>query len=360
MSDDAGGTVRGLWLRRGGIGVAILLVGAVVGWAASAVFTPPQDVLDSTAYTFVEVVQGEVGSSIALNTVAEWTPIPVGSNRAQGTVTTVNVEAGQEVGPGATLYTVDLRPVVVAGGTIPAFRSLAAGTTGTDVRQLQSMLTALKLYAGPIDGGFGAGTTVAVRAWQKSLGVPVDGVIQPGDIIFVPTLPTRIALDATMVTRGASLSGGEAVLTGLPPAPTFGVPVTSTQASLMPTGTRVEITGPQGESWLGFVLDQLSGADQTITMVLEGQDGATICADACGGIAVTEKSLLPSRIVTVESKSGLTVPSAALLSRADGTLSVIDEAGKEAPVTVITSARGMSLIEGVAAGTRVRVPAAVG
>ena len=75
MSDDAGGTVRGLWLRRGGIAAAILLVGAVVGWAASAVFTPPQDVLDSTAYTFVEVVQGEVGSSIALNTVAEWTPI---------------------------------------------------------------------------------------------------------------------------------------------------------------------------------------------------------------------------------------------------------------------------------------------
>jgi Putative peptidoglycan binding domain len=360
VSDEVGGAASSRWGRRAVIAFAILLVGAVVGWAVSAVFTPPKDVLDSTSYTFVEVVTGDVGSSINLNTVAEWTPIPVGSNLAAGTVTTVNVEAGQEVGPGVTLFTVGLRPVVIAQGSIPAFRALAAGSKGADVAQLQSMLTALSLYSGAVDGVFGSRTGAAVKAWQKSVGVTADGVVQPGDVVFVPALPTRIALDTTIVKRGAILSGGEVVVTGLPAAPTFVVPVTDTQAALMPTGTRVEITGPAAEPWEGFVVDQLSGVDQTITVVLAGKDGATICADTCASIPVTEKSLLSSRIVTVESVTGLTVPSAALLSRADGTLSVIDDQGIETTVTVVTSARGMSIIEGVAAGTKVRVPATAG
>jgi hypothetical protein len=41
-------------------------------------------------------------------------------------------------------------------------------------------------------------------------------------------------------------------------------------------------------------------------------------------------------------------------------LSVIDDQGIETTVTVVTSARGMSIIEGVAAGTKVRVPATAG
>jgi hypothetical protein len=36
---------------------------------------------------------------------------------------------------------------------------------------------------------------------------------------------------------------------------------------------------------------------------------------------------------------------------------VVDEEGQELPVTIITSAKGMSVIEGVEAGLRVRVPA---
>jgi len=101
----------------------VLLVGAIAGWAGGTVLTPTQDVLDSTAFTFVEVVNGEVGSSINLNTVAEWTPVPVGANQASGTVTTVNVGPGDEVTQGTVLYTVNLRPVVIAQGPIPSFQS---------------------------------------------------------------------------------------------------------------------------------------------------------------------------------------------------------------------------------------------
>lgn len=344
------------WLSVGGIGLFALLVGAGIGWAGSVVLTPAEDVLASTTFTTVEVVQGEVGSSINLNTAVEWTPIPVGSNRASGTVTTVNVAPGDEVNQGSVLYTVDLRPVVIAEGTIPSFRAMSNGTAGADVKQLQTMLATVGLYSGAQDGGFGYLTGRAVKAWQKKLGVPVDGVVQAGDVVFVPSLPTRVALDAEVIKRGAAVTGGEPVVKGLPPAPGFTVPVTDSQASLMPNGTRVEITSGSSK-WEGYVVDHVSDPEKGTKMILSGKDGSIICGDGCGTIPVLGQTLLLSKIVTVESVTGLVVPSAALLSAADGTVSVIDEEGHHHKVTVQTSARGMSVIDGVGPGLRVRVPA---
>lgn len=350
---------RPRWRSLLGIGLVALLVGAGIGWAASIVLTPAQDVLDSTAFTHVEVVPGEVGSSITLNTAAEWTPIPVGSNQASGTVTTVDVAPGDEVRQGSVLYTVNLRPVVIAQGLVPAFRSLSQGAEGVDVTQLQKMLAAVGVYRGAQDGRFGAGTASAVRAWQKSLGVPADGVVQAGDLVFVPTLPTRVALDTEIISRGVAVSGGEVVVMGLPPTPSFTVPVTDTQASLMPSGTRVEIANGE-TAWEGWVVDHQSDSQFGTKVILAGKDGASICGEDCGDIPVTGQTLLLSRIVTVETVSGLVVPSAALRSAADGTVSVIDDEGVSHTVSVLTSARGMSVIEGVAAGLRVRIPATEG
>lgn len=356
MTVSGVGTKRQRRVRWIGAAVAVLVAGAGLGWAGATVLRPADPILTSTDYTFVKVVPGNVGSSIGLNTVAEWTSVPAGSNLAAGTVTTVNVQPGQEVRAGAVLYTVNLRPVVVAQGDIPAFRSLATGAKGADIVQLQNLLATLGLYEGVADGNFGAKLSRSVKAWQKSIGVAQDGVVQSGDIVFVPILPTRVALDTEVVKRGASLSGGEPVVKTLPAAPVFTVPVTDSQAALMPIGTRVEITGPKNDSWEGFVTDQhveQSGS----TVILAGKDGASICAEDCASIPATGKTLLLSRVVTVESVSGLTVPSAALLSKADGSLVVIDNDDVEHRVTVRTSARGISVIEGVPAGTKVRIPA---
>ncbi|WP_166787583.1 peptidoglycan-binding domain-containing protein [Cryobacterium levicorallinum] len=337
--------------------VGLIVASGAVGWAAATVLTPAEDVLDSTAFTYVEVVNGEAGSSISLNTVAGWIPVAIGSNRASGVVTSVNVEPGQEVGQGAVLYTVNLRPVVIAQGAVPAFQSLSSGSKGADVAGLQSMLAALGFYGHEVDGKFDYATTSAVKSWQESIGLEADGVVQAGDVVFVPMLPTRVALDIATVKRGASLAGGEEVVRGLPAAPVFTLPVTEAQAGLMPTGTRVEITGPDAQTWEGFVIDQRSTEQGGITVFLEGKDGASICGEECGSIPVTDRALLRSRIVTVESVVGLAVPSAALLTRSDGTISVIDDEDVEHAVIVVTSARGISIVKGVAAGMMVRAPA---
>jgi len=348
------------WPATLGVGLAALALGALAGWAITVVFVPPPGVLDDEGYTYVEAVEGEVGSSITLKAVAEWTLTPIGSNLATGTVTSVIVQPGEEVSTGTALYTVNLRPVVIAQGAVPAFRPLVNGSRGEDVVQLQTMLKNLGLYAGDVDGRYGPGTAEAVRRWQKSLGVPADGVVQAGDIVFVPALPSRVALDTTVISRGSLVSGGEEVVSGLADAPSFALPITSTQAQLASIGTRVEIDGPTGELWEAFVEAQTVGSDQAIVAILVGADGTPPCQEACQSIPVTTQTLLTSRVVTVETVSGVVVPTAAVISRADGSLAVINEAGQQKEVSIVESARGMSVVEGIPIGTRVRIPASTG
>src|SRR5690606_14909066 len=126
-----------------------------------------------------------------------------------------------------------------------------------------------------------------------------------GDVVLVPSLPTRISLDADKVVRGASLGASDPVISGLPAAPTFRVPVTDTQSAMMPNGTRVEVTGPDGQAWEGFVVDRATQQQGgTIDVILGGADGAPVCGTECGAISVTEQSLLRSQVVTVETVTG--------------------------------------------------------
>lgn len=339
------------------VAFAVVLAGGV-GWPAATVLRPADDPTQATPFTFVSVAPGEVGSSITLNTVAQWEPTPVGVNEAAGVVTGVSVAPGDEVVAGTQLYSVDLRPVVVAQGEVPAFRAIGSDIQGEDVRQLQSMLSELGYFDGDIDGQARWSTTQAIMAWQKALGVGQSGTVELGDVIFVPALPTRISLDTEVIHRGAALAGGEEVVRALPPSPVFTLPVTGAQAAMIPTGTEVQIEAVGGDVWQAIAADQVVDAEsQTVTVALTGPDGAAICGQECGQIPVTGQARLASTIVTVPTVQGLVVPSAALVSDASGQVAVIDETGSRIPVTVMTAARGMSVIEGVADGVRVRVPA---
>lgn len=337
--------------------VALVGVGAAAGWAVATVLTPAENVLESTPYTYVSVEPGEVGASIQLNTVAEWTPVPVGANRAAGVVTGISVAAGDEVSQGSALYTVNLEPVVVGQGDVPSFRTIGQDAEGADVAQLQAMLAAQGHYTGAVDGKAKAGTIRAIKAWQKSLGVPQTGTVDAGDVIYVPTLPTRVALDDELIFRGATLVGGEEALRGLPATPVFEVPVTEAQAALMPAGTRVQIISPEGSEWVGLVKKQNPEPDTgNVIVPLAGEGGAVICGDQCSQVPVSGEAILRSQIVTVETVAGLVVPSAALVTAPDGQIAVIDEDGERVPVTVVAAAKGMSVVEGVGDGTRVRIP----
>ena len=56
---------------------------------------------------------------------------------------------------------------------------LRKGSRGTEVRWLQETLNKLGFNCGSIDGIFGSKTETAVKAFQKSRGITVDGIVGP-------------------------------------------------------------------------------------------------------------------------------------------------------------------------------------
>ena len=67
----------------------------------------------------------------------------------------------------------------VSGSNIPHGPKLVQGATGPEVVALQRMLNALGFYRARVDGSFGPVTDHAVRAFQRRLGLEVDGWAGP-------------------------------------------------------------------------------------------------------------------------------------------------------------------------------------
>jgi hypothetical protein len=87
-------------------------------------------------------------------------PIPSG---AQSAVVTGRVpEVGSELGSGDVILEVSGRPVFLLHGEFPAYRNLAAGSSGPDVSQLRAALSALGLSAGAESDQYDAALASAV------------------------------------------------------------------------------------------------------------------------------------------------------------------------------------------------------
>ncbi|MDX6410959.1 MAG: hypothetical protein QOE91_475, partial [Gaiellaceae bacterium] len=61
-------------------------------------------------------------------------------------------------------------------------RTIVRGDVGWDVSVLQFLLRRAGYKSGAVDGTFGARTEAAVRSYQRSLGLHVDGIVGRGTI----------------------------------------------------------------------------------------------------------------------------------------------------------------------------------
>ena len=59
------------------------------------------------------------------------------------------------------------------------------GSTGEEVRRIQSKLKSLGFYAGPVDGIYGSKTRTAVKAFQRSCGISADGIAGPTTLLYL-------------------------------------------------------------------------------------------------------------------------------------------------------------------------------
>ncbi len=59
------------------------------------------------------------------------------------------------------------------------------GSTGSEVRQIQTKLKSLGYYNGSVDGIYGTQTQNAVRSFQRSVGITVDGIAGPQTLLYM-------------------------------------------------------------------------------------------------------------------------------------------------------------------------------
>ncbi|MET9617922.1 peptidoglycan-binding protein [Kitasatospora indigofera] len=159
-------------------------------------------------------------------------------------------KVGDSFKRGDTVYHVNGRPVPLFQGEAPLWRALARGVPdGPDVRLLEQNLAALGFGKDlQADEKFTDATTAAVKRWQKSLGVPQTGRVDPSAIVVQPG-PVRIT--AVKVVVGAPAQGEVAAVSGTGRQISVNLPVD--KQTLAKQGDKVTVRLPDGRSTTGTI-----------------------------------------------------------------------------------------------------------
>jgi len=304
------------------------------------------------------VVEQTISRSLRFTAIAEWDLVVLPAGGQEGIVTTVNFDPGESLGAGRVLFTVGLRPVIVAQGLVPSFRDMSGGMRGADIAQLQELLRELGYLDGRADGVFGASTEAAVLAFQRGLDVPEDGVVRRGDLLFVSDLPTRLVPTERLFV-GSSLTGSDPAVAMLPPAPSIVIPLSPDQRGLVPANGKVTVAYPGGV-WHGVIARAIERADEagaTYELVLEDPDGGALCGGECDRwVPPGMRSSFDAEVDVVPETVGPVVPTAALITAPDGSTTVERADGTRITVQVIASTAGVAVVEGIDVGDQVILP----
>lgn len=284
-------------------------------------------------------------------------------NQRQGTITDL-AEEGSVVRRGQALYSVDGRPVTVMYGTVPAYRTLSSGVeNGDDVRQLEWNLVALGYDPDreiAIDDDFDWATREAVERWQEDLGQGEEGVVELGEIVFLPG-KQRVGEHRTSV--GLSTQPGAEVATTATTTQVVTVQLDASRQELVDEGDPVEVELPGGSRVSATVAKVGKVAESEV-----GQDGTpsdpTIeVTIALAGRTSTDLDQAPVDVeITRELEENvLAVPVTALLALAGGGYGVeLSEGGATRLVGVETGVYADGYVQvsgdGIVEGARVVVP----
>jgi hypothetical protein len=330
----------------------VAAIAGTAGWAAARIFATSATGAAEREYLLVKARAGTLSDERPLKVDARWQQSITLPNQARGIVTSMDVNQSREVSAGSVLYTVDLHPVVAAEGSVPSFRALGPDTEGDDVKQLQVMLAANGYFTGTPDGRFGSRTTEAVKDWQRESGLEQSGIVGVGDIIYFPALPSRVSFDTEKIAVGLSVSGGEAGVQVLSPAPIFQASATPQQARLLGEGTPV-IVGAQ--KWPGRVAEQNATEDGNVILLLSAENGGSVCGLDCSAVSPAGTTNFDAVALIVPATEGILIPTSAIRTKADGATVVLDKKGTTVPIRLLASAKGQSLVDGLRAGAIIRI-----
>lgn len=242
------------------------------------------------------------------------------TSRAPGLVTWLPA-AGTTISRGGVVFRADNLPVTLLYGALPAYRALAVGSEGPDVRQLEQNLKALGYTGFTVDQKYSASTASAVKRWQKHLGLPETGVLDPAMVVYAAG---ALRVQEQKVRVGAPATGDVLTTTGT--AKVVTVNVDANDHGWAAVGTAVTVTLPGQVTVAGRI------ASIGVAATSSDQGGGNPTAPGTGGatlpvtVTIADQAHLGDlastpvdvRYVAEERKDVLTVPVAALLALAEG------------------------------------------
>jgi multidrug efflux system membrane fusion protein len=280
------------------------------------------------------------------------------NSRLGGTLTMLPA-VGRTVARGQPLFKVDNKPVVLLYGSLPAYRTLAPGVEGRDVKQFERNLYALGYRGFTVDSTYSSATATAVRKWQKDLGLTRTGRVETDRIVYAGG---AVRVDGRKAQPGAEIGPGTPVLTATETARIATVDLDVDDQRLAKVGATVQVTLPDDRVMPG----KITGAE-TVIDPGEGQQEDTTKIEVTIGFAAgktptgLDQASVSVAFTAAQRRNVLTVPVAALLALAEGGygVQVVDGATTKI-VAVETGLFADGRVEitgaGVTAGTVVGVP----
>ncbi|MFE2939362.1 peptidoglycan-binding protein [Streptomyces sp. NPDC059255] len=116
--------------------------------------------------------------------------------------------AGTVLKEGDVLMAVSGRPVLVLKGTVPMYRTIAPGTTGDDVTQLQQALRRIGFEPGAVSGTYRSGTASAVTRWYRSKGYPAHEPTAADRRRLAELRQAVTGAQVTLLNSGSGSGGG--------------------------------------------------------------------------------------------------------------------------------------------------------
>ncbi|MFG1664144.1 peptidoglycan-binding protein [Streptomyces sp. Y7] len=157
---------------------------------------------------------------------------------------------GDTLERGDTVYRVNERKVPLLYGSVPLYRTLEAGSEGSDVRMLERNLAALGYDGFDVDDEYTSGTAAAVEEWQDDLNAEETGTVRPGDAV-VAAGARRIA---ELKTSPGAVAGGE-VLTWTGTERLVSMDLDPQHEDLVKEGSKATVRLPDGSTVVGEVTD---------------------------------------------------------------------------------------------------------
>jgi hypothetical protein len=251
-------------------------------------------------------------------------------NQASGTCTWLPA-VGQVISQGNVLYRVDGNPVVLLYGSTPAYRTLSAGASGADVKELNADLVALgdatSSRLSPTSDHFGWATTAALEKLQATLGVTQNGTLTLGQAAFLPG-PARVTIVAA--TLGGPTGAGQPVLSATSTTRQVTIALDTALQTQVKVDDRVTITLPDNTTTPGVIASvgtvatpPTSGSSSPPTVTVE----ATPTDQAATG--TWDQAPVQVSITTETVSNALVVPVNAVMALSNGgyAVEVVDPDG---------------------------------